>query len=157
MSQPDDPFTRATRVIGDLDSPFYAEERQRDVWNEASAVGFQTMLWGGLILACAMTWTGGRPQVGWAAGLLALIAVAGWLTVIQANRQGVTGRENVRMNRPRMYLYFALYTATLVGMAIHGEVDLSPSTIAGAVVGAAVVLVALWLAARWARVKSESA
>lgn len=33
-------FVRAAAVVGDLDSPFSAEERDRDVWNEASAVGF---------------------------------------------------------------------------------------------------------------------
>src|SRR5690242_18627048 len=32
-------FVRWAGVVGDLGSPFLAEERQRDVWNEASAVG----------------------------------------------------------------------------------------------------------------------
>ena len=31
-------FIRTAAVIGDLSNPFYGEERQRDVWNEASAV-----------------------------------------------------------------------------------------------------------------------
>lgn len=44
--RPDDGFfDRVTARIGDLDDPFYAEERDRDVWNEASAVGFQLLLW----------------------------------------------------------------------------------------------------------------
>ena len=29
-------FVRAAAAIGDLSNPFYGEERQRDVWNEAS-------------------------------------------------------------------------------------------------------------------------
>jgi len=52
-------FGRAARVVGDLDHPFYAEERRREVWNEAPAVGLQTLLWGALGLACAMAWIGG--------------------------------------------------------------------------------------------------
>jgi hypothetical protein len=148
MTRPDDTFTRATSVVADLDSPFYAEERQRDVWNEASAIGFQTMLWAGLALACAMTWIGGRPQLGWAAGLLAVIGVASWLTVIHANRLGVSGRENARLNRPRVYLFAGLYLATLVGMVVRSDTELSPSTLAGAAIGAALVLGAITLAGR---------
>lgn len=36
-----DPVDRAMRWIGDLDHPFYSDERQRYVWYEASAIGFQ--------------------------------------------------------------------------------------------------------------------
>jgi hypothetical protein len=72
MTASDDAFTRATHLVADFDSPFYDEERQRDVWNEASAIGFQTMTWGALALAGAMAWIGGGPQIGWAAGLLAV-------------------------------------------------------------------------------------
>ena len=153
MTQSDDTFARATSTIADLDSPFYAEERQRDVWNEASAVGFQSMLWGGLGLACAMTWVGGKPQIGWALALLALIAAASWLTVIHANRLGVTGRENVRLNRPRTYLFGVLYLSTLVGMVVRSDTELSPSTIAGLLVGVASVLVALTVAGRRAQAR----
>ncbi len=38
-------FVRAATVIGDLSNPFYREERQRDVWNEAAAVALQVILW----------------------------------------------------------------------------------------------------------------
>jgi len=151
MTSSDDTFARAASVVADLDSPFYAEERQRDVWNEASAVGFQTMLWGGNALACAMVWIGGEPQVGWAMGVLAMIAAASWLTLIHANRLGVTGRENARLNRPRTYLFGALYLATLVGIVVHSGTELSPSTIAGAVVGSALVLGVIALMGRRAR------
>lgn len=151
MIPSDDTFARATSAVADLDSPFYAEERQRDVWNEASAIGFQTMLWGGLALACAMVWIGGRPQIGWAAGLLAVIAVASWLTLTHANRLGVTGRENVRLNRPRMYLFGVLYLGTLIGMAVRSGAELSPSTVVGLVVGAALAIAAIAVTGRRAR------
>ena|SRR5690349_5042514 len=145
MSQPDDTFTRATSIIADFASPFYAEERQRDVWNEASALGFQSMIWAGVILAGAMTWIGGRPLLGWAIALLAIIAVSSWLTLLHANRRGVSGRESARLNRPRMYLFLALYLGTLVGMVVRAGSDLEPSTIGGAVLGAAAVLGAIAL------------
>src|SRR5437868_6635333 len=38
-------FERAMRAAGDLDDEFYLDERQRDVWNEAAAVGFQLFMW----------------------------------------------------------------------------------------------------------------
>jgi hypothetical protein len=37
-------FVRVAAVIGDLSNPFYGEERQRDVWNEASAVALQVLI-----------------------------------------------------------------------------------------------------------------
>ena len=40
-----DPFVRVAQFIGDFGNPFYDEERQRDVWNEACAFGLQLLLW----------------------------------------------------------------------------------------------------------------
>lgn len=160
MSQPEGPLARATNAIADLDSPFYAEERQREVWNEASAVGFQTMIWGGVGLACAMAWIGGRPQIGWAGGLLAVIGVASWLSLLHANRLGVTGREDTRVNQPRTYLFGVVYLATLVGMLVRWDADFSPSsveasTILGGLAGAGVALAAVALLARRNRALRE--
>lgn len=39
LAATDGVFMPVAAVLGDLDRPFYAEERERDVWNEASAVG----------------------------------------------------------------------------------------------------------------------
>ena len=146
-------FDRAAKVVGDLEHPFYGEERQRDVWNEASAIGFQTMLWAGLALACAMTWIGGKPLIGWAVGLLLIIAAASYLTMIHANRLGVTGLEDDRLNRPRLYLFGLLYLGTVVGMVVRSDTELSLSTLAGAVTGAALVIgiIALLRRSSWAR------
>ncbi len=96
MSRPDNVFARATQAIADLGSPFYAEERQRDVWNEASAVGFQSLLWLMLGLVAAMVWIGGQPMFGWAMTLLLLTGLSSVLTLIHANRLGVTGWEGTR-------------------------------------------------------------
>ncbi len=48
-----DPLVRMAHVVGDFGKPFYAEERQRDVWNEASAFGFQLVLWCALVVCTA--------------------------------------------------------------------------------------------------------
>ena len=40
-----DPLIRVAQFIGDFGNPFYDEERQRDVWNEACAFGLQLLLW----------------------------------------------------------------------------------------------------------------
>lgn len=139
-----DVFGRVAGVIADLDSPFYAEERQRDVWNEASAVGFQTMLWGGLALSCAMVWIGGL--VGWSIALLALIAVAARLVLAHSNRQGVTGTEGYTWRSPRLFLAGLLYLATIAGVVVRSTDD--AATLAGAAVGAAVALLALFIVRR---------
>jgi hypothetical protein len=130
-----DLFGRAARVVGDLDHPFYAEERQREVWNEASAVGMQTMLSGSVVLACAMTWLGGGELLPWAVALLGLVGAASWFMVAYANRQGVSGFENVRVARPRTFVFLALYVATIVGAFVRGGVSLDGSTAAGVAVG----------------------
>jgi hypothetical protein len=130
-----DLFGRAARAVGDLDHPFYAEERQREVWNEASAVGMQTMLWGSAVLACAMTWLGGGELLPWAVALLGLVGAASWFMVAYANRQGVSGFEGVRVARPRTFVFLALYVATIAGAVVRGGVSLDGSTSAGVAAG----------------------
>ena len=68
---------KALRWIGDLDHPFYDDERQRHVWYEASTVGFQLFFFVNLAVLGAMAWIGGTaslPYV-WPA-LVAQFAVA---------------------------------------------------------------------------------
>lgn len=62
--------------MADLGSPFYREERQRDVWNEASAVGHQLVLWLGMVTAAAMVWIGGATALPYAVTLYAVIGVS---------------------------------------------------------------------------------
>ncbi len=83
-------FLRAAGAIGDLGNPFYREERQRDVWNEASAVGFQATLMLSLAAATAMVWIGGASGLPHAAALFGVVGVASWLTMLYAWALGVT-------------------------------------------------------------------
>ena len=80
---------RAIAAIADFNNPFYAEERQRDVANEAAAFGFWVLFWTLLFGAGATCWF--FPQHYMAAGVLAVwvFLVAG-LTSLYARRLGVT-------------------------------------------------------------------
>ena len=69
-------FVRAAAVIGDLSNPFYAEERQRDVWNEASAVALQVLLFLNLLGATAAVWIVGADALPYVYALLAMIGIA---------------------------------------------------------------------------------
>ena len=64
-------FVKAARFVGDLDDEFYADELQRDIWNEASAVGFQALLWIGLITGAILPFAAGVTGAGlWLWGVM---------------------------------------------------------------------------------------
>jgi hypothetical protein len=85
----DSRFVRAAAVVGDLDSPFYAEERDRDVWNEASAVGFQVLLWGVPLVGALALWLGGASALLPVGLLLGVWVAAGTVVLVYAHRFGV--------------------------------------------------------------------
>ena len=153
-----DAFDRVATRIGDLDHPFYAEERDREVWNEASAVGFQTLLWG-LLVACTVgIWVGGasaRPYV--MTGML-LIGVAAVLMTGYAHRRGVHGgaAEVLAASRGRVSLWVALVGALAAGTAFSRDrasllADVDAATLAGLVVGVGVALGLAAVVLAWAR------
>jgi hypothetical protein len=108
-------FVTAAGVIGDLGHPFYDEERQRDVWNEASAVGFQLMLWLGLAAATAMVWVGGAPALAYAVTVIGVVGTASTVTVVYAHRLGVRFDDAAGLLRLRLVPYAVLLVAFLVG------------------------------------------
>jgi hypothetical protein len=71
-------------VVGDFGNPFYAEERQRDVWNEASAFGFQLVVWVTLAVGTATVWLVGAPAVPYVGAALVLLGTSCGLTVTGA-------------------------------------------------------------------------
>lgn len=104
-------FVRAAAGIGDFGNPFYAEERQRDVWNEASAFGLQLLLWLSMLTATISVWVFGAPAVPYALSLLALVSVAAIATASYAARLGVT--DSTALKRAQM-LRIVPYAALLV-------------------------------------------
>ena len=54
---------RALRWIGDLDHPFYDDERQRFIWYEASTIAFQLSLFANVAVLGVMVWIGGSDSL----------------------------------------------------------------------------------------------
>lgn len=109
-------FMRLAAAIGDLGSPFYREERQRDVWNEASAVGFQLMLWLSLVAASASLWIGGRPAVPYALTMFFVAGVGSLVTIAYSHRLGVDPASPDWVTPRRLVVVSALYVVLVGGL-----------------------------------------
>ncbi len=149
-------FLRAAGVVGDLDHPFYEEERQRDVWNEACAVGLQVALWLGLALAAAMVWLGGATALPYALAVFALLAgVTSWVTVSYAQRLGVRVEDPAGLLRLRLVPYLVLLALFLTGVVRAAPSDGFVGGLAqGAAVGGAAGT--LWLLASGLRARRRA-
>lgn len=142
----DDWFVRIASMIGDLGSPFYREERERDVWNEASAIGLQLVLWLGLAAAAGMVWVGGASGLPYAVVVLLIVGAGSGVGVLYAHRLGVRISATGRVLRLRLIPYVAL-----VVLFLFGALRAAPSSGFGgglvlgmAVGGAAAVLTLAW-------------
>ena len=137
-------FLAAAGVVGDLGHPFYGEERQRDVWNEACAVGLQVVLWLGLAAATAMVWLGGATAVPYMVTLLVVVAAGGWMTVLYAHRLGIRLDDTGGVLRLRLVPYAVLLMALLVGvLRVAPDDGFGRGFVQGMVVGSALGLA--WL------------
>ena len=116
-------FVTAAGVLGDLGHQFYAEERQRDVWNEACAVGLQLILWLSLAAATAMAWLGGALAFPYAATVMVVVGAAAWVTLLYARRLGVRIDDTAGMVRLRLVPYGAMLVAFLVGVLRAAPTD----------------------------------
>lgn len=149
-------FVRAAGLVGDLGNPFYEEERQRDVWNEASAVGMQLVLWLGLGAAAAMVWLGGAAALPYALGLVSVLGACSAVAVLYAQQLGVRIHDAGRVLRLRLLPYAVLLTFFLVGALRAAPVGGSGASYArGMAFGSAGAV--LWLAwsARRARRREQ--
>jgi len=151
----DDWFVRAAGMVGDLGNPFYREERERDVWNEASAVGLQLVLWLGLAAAAGMVWLGGAPALPYAIVVFVIVGAGSGVGLLYAHRLGVRVSATGRVLRLRLVPYVALVVLFLVG-----ALRAAPSRWFGAgfvpgmaVGGAAAVLTLAWSGIRARRNK----
>jgi hypothetical protein len=142
----DDWFVRAAGVVGDLGNPFYREERERDVWNEASAVGLQLVLWLGLAAAAGMVWLGGSSALPYATVVFAILGASSGVGVLYAHRLGVRVSATGRVLRLRLVPYLALVVLFMVGALRDAPSSgVGASFVLGmAVGGAAGVLMLVW-------------
>lgn len=111
-------FVRAAARVGDLGSPFYDEEHQRDVWNEASAIGFQLLLWLLPVGATVSVWVGGAPAVPYALLMFLAPGAASWVVVGYAKAHGVYDEETrgIALLRWRVVAWVVLAVAFCAGV-----------------------------------------
>ena len=155
-------FVRAARLVGDFGNPFYEEERHRDVWNEASAFGFQLALVTALLFSTVCIWVVGRPALPYVQVGVVLTGIISWATILYAQRLGVDVLQQQRLNRARMVPMAVLLVVLVAGMvrAVSSTSSWSWSTAAGAVTGFAVAAGAFALVrqrTRRAALQSEAA
>jgi hypothetical protein len=131
-------FDRFAAAVADFGSPFYAEERQRDIWNEASAFGLQLFLWGSLILSAAMFWLGGRGSVPYGVALLIFASLPSYLVIFYARRLGIDIPVKGALRGWRLAAFLVVYAANIAGVA-HALDQQRPSGgfLGGAVIGSA--------------------
>lgn len=149
-------FVTAMRFVGDLDDEFYYDERQRDVWNEASAVGMQMFLWAALIAGAVLPWVAGRTGSFISIGILAVYLTVAFSVLHYARHRGVDMHTSQKLTRPRIFLATALYlvgagsaiTTLILGMT-DGRPAFSLSIFGGGALGLAAA--ALGLAANQRR------
>ena len=132
-------FIRLAGAVADFGNPFYEEERQRDVWNEASALGLQVVLWLGLLMATVLVWVGGRTAMPYALGLVGLVGFSSLVTVVYARRLGVDGAERQRVLRLRLVPFLVMLLALMAGVVRAGALPVA----AGLGTGAAAALVTI--------------
>ena len=144
-----DPLVRAARFVGDFGNPFYDEERQRDVWNEASAFGLQMLIWTTLVAASVTVWVVGRPSLPYVQGGMLLLGASCLLSIGYASRLGVDVTAPTRLLRWRMVPCVLVLVALVLGMLRAASPDLDLATALGAVTGFCAVAAVAALVTRW--------
>ncbi|MGU3432582.1 DUF2029 domain-containing protein [Actinomycetes bacterium M1A6_2h] len=134
-------FVSAMRFVGDLDNEFYRDEHQRDVWNEASAVGFQLCLWISAIAMAVLPWVAGSTGAWVAFGLFLVTGVISIVTLAYSKSRRVDVSAQTKPLQPRAVVVALLYIAGVVGFLVQTRsapatpIEFDLPTVAGAVVG----------------------
>ncbi|OZE29323.1 hypothetical protein CH278_21190 [Rhodococcus sp. 05-2254-5] len=143
-------FTKAARFVGDLDDDFYADELQRDIWNEASAVGLQCLLWIGFISAAILPYAAGVTGAWIAIGIIVTLLAVSYVVIGYSRARGVEVQSAQQWLRARFAVFIVLYLlgvggafVRLLGRYVSGDLGSVwigaaigvPLGIAGAVVG----------------------
>jgi len=121
-------FERFATRVGDLDSPFYDEERERDVWNEASAVGFQLLVWASPLVAAVVVWIGGADVLGPVAVMLIPWAAAAGIALVYAHRHGVDPANDRAISAGRLWAWAGVMVV-LGGGVLRAGLELEPVSV----------------------------
>lgn len=114
---------KALRWIGDLDHPFYEDERNRFVWYEASAIAFQMFLFANLALVGFMLWFGGADAMPYAVSLLIVNGAVAITMISYAHKryaEYVPQARDFVSGRGLTYLLILLF---MLGGLIRASID----------------------------------
>ncbi|SNS62858.1 DUF2029 domain-containing protein [Rhodococcoides kyotonense] len=142
-------FIKAMRFVGDLDDEFYDDERQRDVWNEASAIGFQLFQWASLISAAVLPWVAGTTGARVALGILLTLTVINVLAIGYAAARSVN-LYTAKVNRIRGVVVAIVLLVGYLGALLKlqpetfSEASSWAGGVVGAVLGGGLVGIAIW-------------
>lgn len=155
-------FIKTMRFVGDLDDEFYDDERQRDVWNEASAVGFQLFYWAALIGAAVLPWAAGRSGAWIALWILVVSTLISFATLGYSAARGVNMYTAAKVGRIRGIVVGVVaavgYLSVFVRLQpdVYSQVSSWAGAVVGAIVGgAAVALIIRQMRKRNARFEAE--
>lgn len=156
MSQPTAPdrVDRAMRWVGDLDHPFYSDERQRYVWYEASAIGFQLFVILQLTMIGAAMLIGGRdalPLVMFVFPALVVGTLGAELYARRHHASYLVRWSDMRRGRGGLMLgVAALYLAGAIRITLEPDAagDFDPSLLVGAVAGFGGLALGAWWRSR---------
>lgn len=156
------PFIKAMRFVGDLDDEFYDDERQRDVWNEASAIGFQLFAWTALISAAILPWVAGRTGAWVGLGILVVSTLINYATAGYSALRGVNLYTASKLIRVRAIVVGVLlatgYISVLVTLqpSVYSQASSWAGGVVGAILGGGAVGAAIWyMRKRNARFENE--
>ncbi|WP_245819671.1 hypothetical protein [Rhodococcoides yunnanense] len=102
-------FIRAMRFVGDLDDEFYDDELHRDVWNEASAVGFQLFVWVSLVAAAILPWVAGIAGSWTSVGVLLVFLSVATAVLGYTRARGLDMHTSQKLTRARIYGATGIY------------------------------------------------
>lgn len=143
-------FIKAMRFVGDLDDEFYDDERQRDVWNEASAIGFQLFQWVGLISGAILPWVAGVTGAWISIGVLVALTAVNLLTIGYSAARSVNLYTAAKINRVRGVVVAVVLLIGYLGALIKLQPDAFSETgswaggLVGAIFGGGIVGLAIW-------------
>lgn len=112
---------KALRWIGELDHPFYDDERQRFIWYEASAIGFQLLLLLQYFAAGVALLVWGAPALPFMWALLAPLLITVFVIVAYCARRGAKyfpGRSD--LGRGRYWLAIGVTLVLIAGLVRAG-------------------------------------
>lgn len=132
-------FVELAGRLADFSNPFYAEERQRDVWNEASTFGLQVLVWLGLTASTVVVWTVGAAALPYVVSFALLVGAVGWLTAAYAAALSVDALDPRWLSRPHLGAFAVVYVAFFAGCAHAAVRGDRLSFLLGSAVGVAVV------------------